>query len=336
MRYPKFLSKNSTIGFACPSLGCPADPYRSRYDSAKKYFEEEGYRYVESPSVYQIIKAESNSEDIRAKELQDLYFNPNVDFIISNGGGELMCEILPYIDFNMIKKSEPKFFMGYSDNTNFTFTLTTICDIASIYGIHTCDFGMVPQDVAVKRALEVMKGERTLQESFPLYEKDWNGDNPLAPYNNTEPVEYKLIGSRKRFKGRLIGGCLDCLLMLLGTPFDHVKEFVKKYKEDGILWYIESCELNSLAVKRALWQLEQAGWFKYASGFIIGRPGANITPFDISYEEAIVDILGKYDLPIILNADIGHVSPTVTLINGSIMEIEFNDGKCVFKTTFKE
>ena len=32
-------------------------------------------------------------------------------------------------------------FMGYSDNTNFCFPLTTICDVASIYGINITDFG---------------------------------------------------------------------------------------------------------------------------------------------------------------------------------------------------
>ena len=36
-------------------------------------------------------------------------------------------------------------------------------------------------------------------------------------------------------KGRLLGGCLDYLLNLVGTRFDKTKEFVEKYREDGIL-----------------------------------------------------------------------------------------------------
>ena len=47
------------------------------------------------------------------------------DAIISCGGGELMCEILRYVDFERIAQAKPKWFMGYSDNTNLTFLLTT-------------------------------------------------------------------------------------------------------------------------------------------------------------------------------------------------------------------
>ena len=35
--------------------------------------------------------------------------------IISVGGGEVMNEILPYINFNKLKKAPHKFFMGFSD-----------------------------------------------------------------------------------------------------------------------------------------------------------------------------------------------------------------------------
>ena len=51
--------------------------------------------------------------------------------IISVGGGEIMCEILPYIDFDKIAKLPHKFFMGFSDNTNLTYTLATIYSFVS-------------------------------------------------------------------------------------------------------------------------------------------------------------------------------------------------------------
>ena len=43
-----------------------------------------------------------------------------------------MCEILPYVDFEKIRQEEPKWFMGYSDNTNLLFLLATLCDTAGI------------------------------------------------------------------------------------------------------------------------------------------------------------------------------------------------------------
>ena len=53
---------------------------------------------------------------------------------------------------------------------------------------------------------------------------------------------------------------MDVLLNLVGTRFDKTKEFVQKYKEDGILWYLESFSLDSDSLTRGLWQLKEAGF----------------------------------------------------------------------------
>ena len=44
--------------------------------------------------------------------------------LFSVGGGELMLEILPYVDFDEIENN-PKWFMGYSDNTNLTLVVNS-------------------------------------------------------------------------------------------------------------------------------------------------------------------------------------------------------------------
>lgn len=57
--------------------------------------------------------------------------------------------------------------------------------------------------------------------------------------------------------GRLIGGCMDCLVNLTGTEYDYVSEFNDKYKDDGIIWFLESCDINVFAIRRAMWQMEK-------------------------------------------------------------------------------
>jgi muramoyltetrapeptide carboxypeptidase LdcA involved in peptidoglycan recycling len=69
-----------------------------------------------------------------AKELVESYCDKESSALISCGGGELMCEILPHVDFEKIKEADPKWYVGYSDNTNMTYLLTTLCDTAAIYG----------------------------------------------------------------------------------------------------------------------------------------------------------------------------------------------------------
>ena len=159
-----------------------------------------------------------------------------------------------------------------------TFLLTTLCDVASVYGPCAAAFGMEPWHPAIQDAFDVLTGEKLTIKGYDLYEKEGLKDeeNPLVPYNVTEPcIRKKVPDTDIKMEGRLVGGCLDVLTLLLGTKYDRVKEFTERYKEDGIIWFIEACDLNVMGIRRALWQMEQAGWFGHVKGFLIGRPYCN-------------------------------------------------------------
>ena len=47
----------------------------------------------------------------------------------------------------------------------------------------------------------------------------------------------------------------------------------------------------------------------------------------IEFEEAVLQAIGELDIPIIFDADIGHVPPQMTLINGAIVNIKSKNGK---------
>lgn len=117
------------------------------------------------------------------------------------------------------------------------------------------------------------------------------------------------------------------LLNLVGTRFDHTKEFIEKYKEEGIIWYLESFALDSESVTRGLWQLKEAGWFRYAKGFVFGRPMFFDHEYYIPYEEAVLSVLNELNVPIILDSDIGHKAPQMTIINGGYATVKSKGGK---------
>ena len=129
-------------------------------------------------------------------------------------------------------------------------------------------------------------------------------------------------GDGTAFSGRLIGGCLDCLSILAGTGFDRVKEFADRYAGDGLIWFLEACDLNPMGIRRALWQLDQAGWFRTAKGFLIGRPllfGEQILGMD--QYNAVTGVLKKYGVPIVMDMDLGHLPPMIPLISGALAEV---------------
>ena len=331
MKYPKSLPKGRTIGFPAPSFGCATQPYKAGFEHALEKWESMGYKTLPGPnSQVELGIGISNSPEKCAREFMDMYLSKETDCLISCGGGELMCEILPYLDFTRLAEGTPKWFMGYSDNTNLTFLLATFLDTASIYGPCAASFGMEPLHVSLKDAFEVLTGQRTHLESYGMWEKDSVDDpeNPLAPYNLTEELAMQCFAGRDavsaaEFQGRLLGGCLDVLVNLVGTRFDRVAEFVDRYKEDGIIWFLEACDLNVFSIRRAFWQLEEAGWFQHVKGFLIGRPANGEPMMNLDAKEAVLEVAGRKNVPVVMDVDIGHRPPMMPLVVGSMADVKF-------------
>ena len=83
-----------------------------------------------------------------------------------------MCEILDYVDFGKIKAAKPKWYMGFSDNTNMTFLLATLCDTASIYGPCAAAFGMEPWHESLWDAYRILRGSQDTVRGYELWEKE--------------------------------------------------------------------------------------------------------------------------------------------------------------------
>ena len=337
MRFPEFLKENGTIGFVAPSFGCNIEPYRTAFDHAQEKFKALGHTLVLGPNCYEGKGIGiSNTHVACGKELTEGYLSPESDVLISCGGGELMCEILDYVDFDRIKAAKPKWYMGYSDNTNMTFLLATLCDTASIYGPCAAAFGMEPWHASIRDAYQVLTGKLSELEGYPLWEKESLKDeeHPLEPINATEPRKIRCFPAAKKstFSGRLIGGCMDCLVNLLGTCYDNVEAFNECYSEEGIVWFLEACDLNVMGIRRAIWQMKHAGWFSHVKGFLIGRPlchGQELLGLD--QYRAVTDLLQEYDVPVLMDLDIGHIAPMMPLICGSHVDVRLDGQKLRIK-----
>ncbi len=336
MKFPAFLPKGGTVGFAAPSFGCNMEPYTSAFKSSLRFWESKGYRTLQGPNVFagEGIGI-SNTPEKCGEELTDYYCSDACDVLISCGGGELMCETMDHVDFARIKAAQPKWFMGYSDNTNMAFLLTTLCDTASIYGPCAPAFGMRPLHPAVEDAYKVLTGEKLIQKGYARFETESlkTPDDPLVPYNAVNErriVAYMQDGSltdhaKADFSGRLVGGCLDCLVNLAGTNFDDVAGWNARYAQDGIIWFLEACDLNVYSIRRALWNLKHCGWFSNVKGFLIGRPLNGETMFGLDKYRAVTDMLGEFGVPVIMDLDIGHMPPMMPLVLGSTAHVTLND-----------
>lgn len=330
MRYPGFLKEKGKIGVCAPSFGAVIEPYVSRMKNAIKTFNTLGHEVVLTESVNKHKTIRSTSKVKRAKEFMSLYKDNSIDLIISEAGGEVMCEMIPELNFNTIAKLEPKWFMGYSDNTWLTFLLPTLCDVASVYGYCLPEFGMSKWHESVEDHYKLIRGQKLEVKGYDMYEVKGLRripGNELAGFNLTKSTKYHCLSRQKEFnvEGRILVGCLDVLSTICGTKFDKVKEFVDKYKDDGIIWFVESCDLTILDQLRAFWQLKNAGWFNHAKAIIIGRPAHKEKMFNVDYKRANYSELKSLGIPVIIDVDFGHVSPSFPIISGGYAKVDYKD-----------
>lgn len=328
MIYPKFLNEQDAIGITAPSDGIIEKTDIYRLNNAIKKFESLNYNIKETNDVRNSFKGKSATSKIQAKELEELYLDDSVKCIICTSGGDFLLEMLSELNFQTIK-NHPKWLQGYSDPTGLLYTITTNLDIATIYADNFKSFGMEIWHKSLNNNLEILKGNIVEQNSFKEYESQryeriiGNEGYKLDSEVKWENINCEIVD----VKGRIIGGCIDILTELFGTRFDKTKEFIEKYKEDGIIWYFDNCELTIENLIRTLWKFKDNGWFDNTNGIIFGRSVIEKSCYDIPFKEAILRVLEDLKIPIIINADIGHVSPRMTIINGAIAYIKSKNGK---------
>lgn len=338
MNYPENLKPGDLIGICAPSAGIVKPEKIEKLEIAINALKEMGYRVLETPSVRCEENGRSASAKVRAEEFMSLLQNEEVKLIIFATGGDFLCEMLDYLDFDLIKTLKPKWMQGYSDITGISYIFNINFDIPTLYAQTIKDYAMFPLHQSLVDALRLASGEEVIQYSFDKYEKEWSdSENPRDGYNATEPVEWKnILGSEKiEMEGRSVGGCLDCIKSYIGTKYDNVKNYIEAHKEEGIIWFLEVFEMNTAELQRTLWQMKSAGYFNYCKGIIFGRPLFIREDYETSFNEACKIALADLNIPVICDADIGHVSPQMSIVNGAILKITSENGKGKVETYLK-
>lgn len=329
MRFPEWLKDNDVIGVTAVSDGVSDELDKKRFENGARKLEEIGHKVIFTENVFTAdAKGRSSSGKERAKQFHKLLDNENIKCIIAAKGGNYLNEMLEYIDYERFCSS-PVWFQGYSDNTGLIHTLTTKHDIATIYGNNFGDFGMDVWHPGVEDNISILRNMKDSYSSYDMFQDGFaDRVTGLEGYIKEKRVKWKTHNNEDvTFSGRLVGGCLDVLLFLQGTKYDGTLDFIEKYKEDGIIWYLESFSTDSENLMLFLWKLKTIGWFDYCKGIILGRPLFYNTFSDTSYEEAVLYALDDLGIPIIFDCDLGHKPPRIPIINGAVATIERKDNK---------
>jgi muramoyltetrapeptide carboxypeptidase LdcA involved in peptidoglycan recycling len=124
--------------------------------------------------------------------------------------------------------------------------------------------------------------------------------------------------------GRLLGGCIEVVDRLRGTPVWPGPE-----AWDGAVLFLETSEEapSPLAVTRMLRNLGACGALERAGALLFGRPGGEVPPERFEeYDRALLgvlrDELGRGDMPVVTNMDFGHTEPNLVLPYGVAAQVD--------------
>ncbi len=295
-----------------------------------KILKEWGLKIKEYPTTRADPKFLRKNPQLRAKDINKAFADPEIKAIFASIGGNDSVRILPYLDKKLIKNN-PKILMGFSDTT----TLHVFCNqlgLVTFYGpsimagfsqmeslperfkSHVYEMLFEPKDIYIYKPYE------KYCEGYPDWaEKSNTGKvNPLKE----NPGWHWLQGESKA-QGELFGGCLDVLEMMKATDFWPDKEFWR-----GKIFFLETSEAKPSLheIDHVLRNYGMQGVFGKISALIFGRARDFSDKEKIELEKKIVEIIAEEfsrpDLPILTNVDFGHTDPQFVLPLGIKAEID--------------
>jgi len=335
---PPRLQQGDKVAILSPSAGLPAIfpwVYALGLKRLRDVFQLEP---IEFPTARKNPEFLEKNPKARAEDINAAFADPSIKAIIATIGGIDQIRILPYLDANTIA-SNPKSFLGYSDNTNLHLYLWNL-GIVSYYGGNLMtQFAMQGNmhDFTVhhiKKALfDKSIGEIHAAPEWTDYDLEWEDPQNL---NKMRPM-YKGEGwqwhnhENKRVEGRLWGGCLEVLNLHLS-----VRRYLPSFDQlSGCILYLETSEEMPAEglVYCFLAALGELGILHRFKGLLFGRPKAQycgrLPPegrerYIANQQQAVKKALHDYDcdLPVVFNVNFGHTDPQVIFPNGGIATID--------------
>lgn len=277
----KRLPKNGVIAVTSPSS--PVVP--ERLERGIRYIESLGYRVKLGKSNYQSETYFAGSVLDRANELNDFFSDPEVDAIFCGRGGFGSMYLLPYLNYDQIKKSN-KLFVGFSDITALQWGIWTKT------GMPLISAGMVATDMAndpinpdfESHFWEVIDSGKCTIDLFGSETQKKTITAPALP--GTLAVAAKLIGTQ------WFPSLKDSLLIL-----EDVDE--PMHKIDGYLG-----------------QFRMAGYLDHAAGVVLGtfnRLEKEPYPEVPSFEELITRIFEGIQAPLAVHTRYGHIKDKLAI-----------------------
>ncbi|MHA6694431.1 S66 family peptidase [Homoserinimonas sp. A520] len=286
-----------------------------------------GLDVVEYPSTRFTPKEAWSRPEARAADLNRAFADPEIAAIFTVVGGDDSVRILPHLDLDAAI-AHPKVLLGYSDTTTQLLTLasaglTTFNGPAVMAGL--AQLGSQP---GVEEHIRAILFEPAGSYDYRPYgyrlgdAPDW-ADQPGDQAGERMPdAGWRWLQGSAPARGRLAGGCIEVLDMMIGTPWWPAAPFF----DDRIL-FLETSEDVPTPAQVGFWLRNYGaqGILNRISGLVFGRPRGYTADQTRELDRIIVERLGEWgvtDIPVLAGADFGHIDPQWILPHNVLAELD--------------
>jgi muramoyltetrapeptide carboxypeptidase len=237
----------------------------------------------------------AGSAQLRARDFMDAWSDPTIAGIVAARGGYGSVQILPLIDAGLVR-SQPKVFVGYSDNTSLLIWLMQAAGLVAFHG-------------------------PMIEGRFARGDAGYNRDSFLACVATAAPagevvdphLETMQIGEAR---GVLVGGTLTQLVASLGTPyaFDPPR---------GCVLFLDDVAERPYRLDRMLTQLRLSGLLARASAIVFNSlPRCEEPGGSPAARDSVRNVLSGFPGPILYGLQSGHTDgPMLTLPFGVTVSV---------------
>jgi muramoyltetrapeptide carboxypeptidase LdcA involved in peptidoglycan recycling len=326
---PRALRPGDKVAAISLSRGWPSVYPRSYQDGKRQLQEAFGVKVIESRYALKDIPWLEAHPEARAADLMEVIKDPSIQGIVSTIGGDDSIRMLPFLDYSVIRDN-PKVFLGYSDSTitHFAFLKAGVTSFygPSIMGGFDENGGLL--DYTTESAHQVLFAPSPSLSISPnsggwtIAPMDWADEKRNEKKRELQPCSgWKWLQGSGQHRGRLIGGCLEAVDWLRGTPV-----WPEPSVWRGSILFLETSEdqPSPTAVTLMLRALAATGALSEARGILYGRPYGDEASFE-AYDDALLRVLGELglrSLPLITRMDFGHTDPKFVLPIGIEAEID--------------
>ncbi len=258
----------------------------------------------------------------RAEDINKFYADDSIDMIWPLVGWAFGNEILPFLDYDLIKKN-PKIVCWNSDITSFVNTIHKKTWQITFLGPDFLAFS--------KSRFWILETRERFKKM--IFDKDYQlnlFDSNDFYYDNTSDVENWIINDwwLKVLKSwitewKIVGWNLSTVILLLWTDFEI--DF-----EDKILFLEECAEFSIGIIRRNLIQLKQNKNIHKLKWIVFWKVSKwAFKDYNISWENTLKDFSDWLNIPILYNAQFWHTSPNWTIPIGWKCKIDTKQKKCL-------